>query len=127
MRMKQLLFTALLVCGAIVNSGCLGVAAAGVGAGTAMYVKRDMNVTSGKPFEEVFSAVGQTCKELNFNVSKSEQKAFKGTVVADGDFGRVVFEVRAKSPGLTNVSIKVGAFGDRGASELIHDKLKPKL
>ena len=48
-------------------------------------------------------------------------------MVADGDFGRVVFKAKAKSPEKTEISIRVGPFGDKGASELIYEKLKPKL
>ena len=127
MILKQIFFGLLLVLILLFNAGCLGLAAVGAGAGTVMYMKGDMEVTSKKSFEEVFKAVDLTCKELEFTVSKTEQKAFKGTIVADGDFGRVVFKVSAESPELTNISIRVGAFGDKGASELIHSRLKPKL
>ena len=92
-----------------------------------MWVKGDMEVTSEKSLEEVFKAVEQTCGELKFSIIRKEQKIFKGTIVAEGDFGRVVFEIRAKSPKVTNLSIRVGALGDKGASELIYNKLKPKL
>ena len=64
---------------------------------------------------------------LNFNIDKKETKAFTGTVVADGDFGRVVFKAKARNPEKTELSIRVGPFGDQGASELIYEKLKPKL
>ena len=101
--------------------------AAGAGAGTMAYIRGDLEVESTKPVEQVLAAIEQTCTELNFNIDKKETKAFTGTMVADGDFGRVVFKAKAKSPEKTEISIRVGPFGDKGASELIYEKLKPKL
>ena len=91
------------------------------------YIRGDLEVESTKPVEQVLAAIEQTCTELNFNIDKKETKAFTGTMVADGDFGRVVFKAKAKSPEKTEISIRVGPFGDKGASELIYEKLKPKL
>ena len=109
------------------QSGCLGLVAAGAGAGTVAYIRGDLEVESAKPVEQVLAAIEQTCTELNFNIDKKETKAFTGTMVADGDFGRVVFKAKAKSPEKTEISIRVGPFGDKGASELIYEMLKPKL
>ena len=111
------------------QSGCVGLVAvgAGAGAGTMAYIRGDLEVESTKPVEQVLAAIEQTCTELNFNIDKRETKAFTGTMVADGDFGRVVFKAKAKSPEKTEISIRVGPFGDKGASELIYEKLKPKL
>ncbi len=126
MKIKQVLYYFIFASVIIIQTGCL-IGAVGAGAAAGMYVKGALKVDSKKSFEHVFKVVEQTCQEMKFTISKKEQKAFKGTIVADGDFGRVVFEVKAKSPDLTSISIRVGAFGDKGASELIYGKLKPKL
>ena len=110
----------------IVQTGCV-VGAVGAGAAAGMYIKGALKVDSKKSFELVFKAVEQTCQEMKFTISRKEQKEFKGTIVAEGDFGRVTFEIKARSPEYTDVSIRVGAFGDKGASELIYNRLKPKL
>ena len=127
MQIKKILISIILWTLFLFQTGCLGIVAVGAGAGTVMWVKGDMEVTSEKPLEEVFKAVELTCGELKFSIIRKEQKIFKGTIVAEGDFGRLVFEIRAKSPKVTNISIRVGALGDKGASELIYNKLKPKL
>ena len=126
MKIRYVLVFFVSLAAVIVQTGCV-VGAIGAGAAAGMYVKGALKVDSKKSFELVFKAVEQTCQEMRFTISKKEQKAFKGTIVADGDFGRVVFEVKARSPESTAVSIRVGAFGDKGASELIYAKLKPKL
>ena len=125
MKIKQVLYY-FIFASIIIQTGCL-IGAVGAGAAAGMYVKGALKVDSKKSFEEVYKVVEQTCQEMKFTISKKEQKSFKGTIVADGDFGRVVFEVKAKSPDHTAISIRVGAFGDKGASELIYGKLKPKL
>ena len=127
MKFKALL-AALLAGGTLLlQSGCVGLVAVGAGAGTVAYIRGDLEVESTKPVDQVMAAIEQTCTELNFNIDKKETKAFTGTVVADGDFGRVVFKAKARNPEKTELSIRVGPFGDQGASELIYEKLKPKL
>ena len=126
MKIKQVLYYFIFASVIFIQTGCL-IGAVGAGAAAGMYVKGALKVDSKKSFEEVYKVVEQTCQEMKFTISKKEQKSFKGTIVADGDFGRVVFEVKAKSPDHTAISIRVGAFGDKGASELIYSKLKPKL
>ena len=122
------LFAALVAGGMLwLQSGCVGLLAVGAGAGTVAYIRGDLEVESAKPVDVVMAAIEQTCTELNFNIDKKETKAFTGTVVADGDFGRVVFKAKARNPEKTELSIRVGPFGDQGASELIYEKLKPKL
>ena len=127
MKFKALL--AALVAGGMLwlQSGCVGLVAVGAGAGTMAYIRGDLEVESTKPVDQVMAAIEQTCTELNFNIDKKETKAFTGTVVADSDFGRVVFKAKARKPEKTQISIRVGPFGDRGASELIYEKLKPNL
>ena len=127
MKFKALL--AALVAGGMLwlQSGCVGLVAVGAGAGTVAYIRGDLEVESTKPVDQVMAAIEQTCTELNFNIDKKETKAFTGTVVADSDFGRVVFKAEARKPEKTQISIRVGPFGDRGASELIYEKLKPNL
>ena len=127
MKFKALL--AALVAGGMLclQSGCVGLVAVGAGAGTVAYIRGDLEVESTKPVDQLMAAIEQTCTELNINMDKKETKAFTGTVVADGDFGRVVFKAKARNPEKTELSIRVGPFGDQGASELIYEKLKPKL
>ena len=86
-----------------------------------------METKASKPVAEVYSIVEQTCKDLKFEIYKQEQKAFSGLIVANSDFGKVAFTMKGKSPTETELSIRVGTFGDKGAAELILAKLKPNL
>ena len=111
----------------ISQAGCLLLGAVGAGAGTAMYASGDLETKSSKPVAEVYSIVEKTCKDLKFKIYKQEKKPFSGLIVASSDFGKVAFTMKGKSPTETELSIRVGTFGDKGAAELILAKLKPKL
>jgi Cdc6-like AAA superfamily ATPase len=127
MNIKIIIATAVVGFVGVPQTGCLVVAAVGAGAGAVMYTKGDLEVTSTKSFDEVYAVVEETCKELNFEIQKNEKKAFAGRITARSDFGNVTFDVKSESTELTSLSIRVGVFGDRDASNLIYAKLKPKL
>ena len=127
MNIKKCVTTGL-VCGMIAfQVGCLVLGAVGAGVGAGMYVGGDLETKSSKPVAAVYTAVEQACKDLKFDIYKQEQKAFSGLIVANSDFGKVAFKMKGKSPTETELSIRVGTFGDKGASELILAKLKPNL
>ena len=127
MKIKKLIASCIAGFMIATQTGCLFVAAVGLGAGAVTYYNGDFEVDSDKSFDEVFSVVEQTCKELNFKIQKNEKKAFSGMITAWSDFGNVTFKVKSKSTQLTTLSIRVGIFGDREASDLIYAKIKPKL
>jgi hypothetical protein len=64
---------------------------------------------------------------MDFEIYKQEQKEFSGLIVANSDFGKVAFTIKGKSPTKTELSIRVGTFGDKDASDLILNKIKPQL
>ena len=77
--------------------------------------------------EELTANNDVIAKALNFKIQKNEKKTFSGMITAWSDFGNVTFKVKSKSTQLTTLSIRVGVFGDREASDLIYAKIKPKL
>ncbi len=127
--MKSKLLAMLAVASLLVSipSGCVFLFAGAAGAGTVAYVGGDLETTSEKSVDEVYAAVEATCKELEFDIFEHEKKEFTGMVMAMSDFGKVTIRVKGKSPEETHVSVRVGTFGDKGASKLIMDKLKPKI
>jgi len=127
MNIKKIIATVVVGFVGVTQTGCLIVAAVGLGVVAERYINGDLEVDSTKTFDEVFAAVEQSCKELNFKIQKNEKKAFSGMITAWSDFGNVTFKVKSKSTQLTTLSIRVGVFGDREASDLIYAKIKPKL
>ena len=127
MKSKFLAMLAVALFLVMVPSGCVFLFAGAAGAGTMAYVGGDMETTSKKSVDEVYAAVEATCKELEFEVFEQEKKEFTGMVMAMSDFGKVTIRVKGKSPEETYVSVRVGTFGDKGASKLIMEKLKQKI
>ena len=125
--MKKFLFFGYLMSMAVFQTGCLGVVAAGAGAGGGIYVTGDLEVRSEKPVDQVMLAIEKTCGDLKFKVAKKELRPLRGLIIADGDFGRVTFIAKAKSVELTDISIRVGFAGDKGAQDFIYKELKPQL
>ena len=125
--MKNFLAILYLMNLAVSQTGCLGVVAAGAGAGTSLYITGDLDVRSEKSVEQVMLAIEKTCGDLEFKVAKKELRPLRGLIIADGDFGRVTFIAKAKSTELTDISIRVGFAGDKGAQDYIYKELKPQL
>ena len=125
--MKKWIVAVMAVGVIITQTGCLFMMAAGAGAGTVMYTRGDLETSSAKPMAEVYKAVEESCKEMDFEIYKHEQKEFSGLIVCNSDFGKVEFKMKSTSPQETHLSIRVGTFGDKGASQLILNKLKPKI
>ena len=66
--MKDIILAGLVSGLVVFQAGCLVVGAVGAGAGTAMYVRGDLETTSSKPVAEVYSVVEQACKDLEFEI-----------------------------------------------------------
>ena len=125
--MKKWIVAVLAIGVMISQVGCLVLAAAGAGAGTVAYTRGDLETTSSKSVAEVYKVIEASCKDMDFEIYKQEQKAFSGLIVANSDFGKVAFTIKGKSPTKTDLSIRVGTFGDKDASQLILNKIKPQL
>ena len=127
MKIKKWIVAVLAIGVMISQAGCLVLAAAGAGAGTVAYTRGDLETTSSKSVAEVYKIIKASCKDMDFEIHKQEQKEFSGLIVANSDFGKVAFTIKGKSPTKTGLSIRVGTFGDKEASQLILDKIKPQL
>tara|TARA_B100000959_G_scaffold262744_1_gene301467 strand:+ start:654 stop:1031 length:378 start_codon:yes stop_codon:yes gene_type:complete len=125
--MKKVLLTLFFGFSIVLQSGCWGVVAAGAGAGGGMWVAGDLEISSNKPVDQVMAAIEKTCGDLEFKIDTRKVRPLRGLIVADGDFGRVTFIAKTKSVDLTDISIRVGAIGDKDAQDFIYKELKPKL
>lgn len=125
--MKNWIMAVMAVGVMISQAGCLFMLAAGAGAGTVAYSRGDLETTSAKPMSELYLAVEAACKEMDFEIYKQEQKEFSGLIVCNSDFGKVAFKMKSNSPKETKLQIRVGTFGDKDASQLILNKLKPNI
>ena len=76
MKIKKLIASCIAGLVIATHTGCLVVAAVGLGAGAVKFYNGDLEVESAKTFDEVFAAVEQSCKELNFEIQKIIQSTY---------------------------------------------------
>jgi hypothetical protein len=131
---RRLQLVALLCCFLIGLSACskkwvaIGAAAAAVGAGAYYYVKGDLKRNYEAPMDKTWDATVKALEALQINVESKQNDALTGVIngkLADGK-GYTV-NVKRLAENLTEVSIRIGTFGDRERAEAIHDKILSSL
>jgi hypothetical protein len=123
---KQIFLIALLLGTCFVVSGCI-VAAVG-GAGTAAYVMGDLKGTEAKDIDTVYKATEKAMEQLNFNITEKNLDKLSGRIIArDSQDKKVTIKIRATSENTTEVSIRIGFFGDETKAMLIYQKIQENL
>ena len=123
---KQIFLIALLLGTCLVVGGCI-VAAVG-GAGTAAYVMGDLKGTEAKDIDTVYKAAGKAVEQLNFNITEKNLDKLSGRIIArDSQDKKVTIKIRATSENTTEVSIRIGFFGDKTKAMLIYQKIQENL
>ena len=131
---RQLQLVALLCCFLIGLSACsrkwavIGAAAAAVGTSAYFYVKGDLKRNYEAPMDKTWEATMKAVKALKLNVESQNHDALTGIIkgkMAD----EKSFEINLKRVGenLTEVGVRIGTFGDRERSEVIHNKIHSML
>jgi hypothetical protein len=116
--------------GLFINNGCAllligGGAAAGVG--TVAYIKGELRTTQEISFERAWNATTGAVEEMGFVITQDEKDALSGMIVARGtDDQKITIHIKKQSEKLTDIRIRVGAFGDETRSQLILDKIKAR-
>jgi len=131
---RRLQLIALLCCFLIGLSACsrkwvvIGAAAAAAGTGAYYYVKGDLKRNYEAPMDKTWDATVKALEALQINVESKQNDALTGVIngkLADGK-GYTV-NVKRLAENLTEVSIRIGTFGDRERAEAIHDKILSSL
>jgi hypothetical protein len=134
MAKRRLQLIALLCCFLIGLSACsrkwvaIGAAAAAVGAGTYYYVKGDLKRNYEAPMDKTWDATIKALDALKINVESKQHDALTGVIkgkLADGK-GYTV-NLKRLNESSTEVSVRIGTFGDRERAEAIHDKILSSL
>ncbi len=130
---KNLTPVVLLCCLLIGLSACtralvIGGAAAAVGVGSYLYYKGELERDYHAPIDSVWEATLQAVEELKLTTESKEHDAFSGQIkgkMSDGDSFKI--DLKNKGDELTQVGIRIGTFGSKSKSEVIHDKIHAKL
>lgn len=110
-------------------SGCALVAGGMIGGGTAAYLKGVLKTKEPSSFDKVWFAVVEVVEQQELEVTKKESGVGKALVEARlRDQDKMVYvTVKYDKPEITDLSIRVGIWGDEEESrrilKLIHEKL----
>jgi Protein of unknown function (DUF3568) len=110
------------------GSGCalfvVGGAAA-AGAGGYAYVKGEVKSTEGASLDRAWQATLAAMKDLEYTVTKQGKDALAGELTARNAIGKEIYIYEKKvSDTATEISIRVGTFGDEAVSRTILMKIK---
>jgi hypothetical protein len=130
MRAHVLVLSALLALTVVGSSGCL-VAAVGVGAaGTVAYMAGDLETQVSQDLDTLYAASREALESLELNLieGKGGKDALSATLVArDIQDKKVQIKMTAVTNELTELSIRVGVFGDETKSQLIYQEILKNL
>ncbi len=119
-----------LVMGMVVSGCAVAVLAtgAGLGAGTYAWLKGELRRTYPATYDAVWNASSDALQSLEMPVVSQQRDALKGTIMAkraDGSDVRV--DVKYLTDKTTQVSIRIGLFGDRPDSARVHETIQARL
>ena len=125
------LWFAVLAAGVILISGCaellIGGAVLGTGTGGYFYAKGELKTDYPASFEKTWAACEKTVADMRGVEVMPSRDISNGAIdaVIEGEKGCITVAYKAKD--LTSVVIRVGVFGDRLASQRLHDKVAYNL
>ena len=128
MRKKQIALIILLVGTAASLSGCV-VAAVGAGVvGTVAYVTGDLEAVEARKLDVVYDATLEAMKALDLHVTKQTRDSLSAVIVArDAQDKKITIKLNAAASEVTELSIRVGAFGNEEKSRLIYKEIRRNL
>ena len=132
--MKRLTVHAACVClvlAVIGSAGCAAVLVAGgaaAGAGVVYWVEGALRTTLGYPIRSVHDATVQSLKDLSIGIVADKTESFSGEIesaLRGGSNVRVY--LKAVSSTATEVTIRIGVFGDKAQSEMVLNAIEQRL
>jgi len=110
-----------------IAGGCV-VAAAGLGAGTVAYVRGDLETIEPRTLDEVYTATEKAVSELGLNISQKSKDAMSAVFVGrDAEDKKIRIKLTATQEDMTELSIRIGMFGDETKSRRIYEQIKKRL
>jgi hypothetical protein len=132
MKKQKLLILVLLAACPFILTGCLAAAAVGgaaaAGAGTVAYIKGELKATEEATLNKTWEATVAAIDELQFlvvNKIKDNVSAELESKTADNK--TVKIQLKRVTDNLTDISIRIGTFGDESLSRYILSKIEAKL
>ena len=128
MRKGQVFLLLLLSCVAVLAQGCV-VAAVGAGAaGTVAYVRGDLETVETAGLDALYKASLEALDELELAVVQKAKDAMTAEIISrDAEDKKIRIKLKSTAEGMTELSIRIGMFGDETKSRLIYGAIKKEL
>jgi hypothetical protein len=127
MQTKRFLLALVLVAGAILVNGCI-IAAVGLGAGSVAYVRGDLESIELGNIDTVYKAAEKAMDQLDLKVIQKAKDVLSAEIIArDSQDTKIKIKLKATTEGPTELSIRIGLFGDEAESRLIYQKIHDNL
>ncbi len=126
---KGQVFLVLLLSGAaVLAQGCV-VAAVGAGAaGTVAYVRGDLQTVETAGLDALYKASLEAIDELELAVIQKAKDAMTAEIISrDAEDKKIRIKLKSTAEGMTELSIRIGMFGDETKSRLIYETIKKEL
>ena len=132
MKRQKLILLLLIAASPLILTGCLAAAAVGgaavAGAGTVAYIKGELKATEEATMEQAWKATEGAVEELQFLVINKIHDAVSGELEAKtADNKTIKITLKRIGNNLTEITIRVGTFGDRTLSRYILSKIEGAL
>jgi hypothetical protein len=132
MKKQKLMILVLLAACPFILTGCLAAAAVGgaaaAGAGTVAYIKGELKSTEEATLNKTWEATVSAIDGLQFLVVNKIKDNVSGQLEAKtADNKTVKIQLKRVTDNLTDISIRIGTFGDESLSRYILSKIEAKL
>ena len=128
MQKKKVVLVALLAVTAVLAQGCMLAVVGGGAAGTVADGKGDLGAVESRNIDAVYAATKKAADELGLKVTRDTKDSLGAVIVArDAQDKKVTIKLKTTAENTTELSIRVGTFGDETKSQLIYDKIKENL
>ena len=127
---KKKYFLVLLLCFCLVGCAPVGFFVAGTAAGVGgyKYYQGALDVIYQAPYMDTWNAAVRVLEDMNFKIDQKSNDAMSGKIEAKrADNKPVIVSLKYKSTNETDVTIRVGIFGDENASNVIKDRIAQEL
>ena len=111
-------------------AGCLAIAVGAGAAGTVAYMGGDLETDVSEDIDTLYAASRKALDDLELNIieGRGGKDALSATIVArDAEDKKVQIKLKSISDEMTELSIRVGVFGNETKSQLIYNKILKNL
>ena len=109
--------------------GCAAAVVGGAaGAGAVLYSKGELKSNENASLDRVLNAAEEAMNSMNLKVISKDHDALKGKLLAKRENGdNIDIKLEQKPNNITEMKIRVGAFGNEDQARLIQEKIRQKL